>query len=81
MSALTNFNHIFIFPSENNYFEIELLTRLDASIGPAIGLTAPFTSKFQYPGWKADTIGYHSDDGRFYNESGQGLSSFVYLKN
>ena len=64
--------HLVSFITENTYFEIELLTRLDVNIGPAIGLTAPFASKFQYPGWKPNTIGYHSDDGKFYNESGQG---------
>lgn len=39
-------------------------------MGPAIGLTSAWTSKFQYPGWAHDTIGYHSDEGSFYNDDG-----------
>ncbi|KAL4239105.1 hypothetical protein ACF0H5_003808 [Mactra antiquata] len=51
-----------------NYFEVELLTRVDLNYGPAIGLTSAWTSKFQYPGWKHDTIGYHSDKGIVCND-------------
>ncbi|KAH3844361.1 hypothetical protein DPMN_086619, partial [Dreissena polymorpha] len=55
---------------DHTYFEVELLTTMDANIGPSIGLTPGFTSRYQYPGWKFNTIGYHSDDGRFYNDCG-----------
>ena len=55
------------------YFEVEVLregTEGEPSIG--IGLTAEGSLLTSMPGWENHTVGYHSDDGNFFNSCYQG---------
>ncbi len=57
--------------SQYFYFEIKVLQMGDGN-AIAIGLTCKEYPNGQLPGWDKGSIGYHSDDGRIFIESGQG---------
>ena len=56
-----------------NYFEYEIIGRGEScAIGIGVGeLNYPLD---QMPGWNANGIGYHADDGCLFNQSGSGIS-------
>lgn len=56
------------------YFEIEIL-QMDPQTTVAIGLCCKPYPHWRLPGWNAQSIGYHSDDGRlFQNDSHGGIA-------
>ena len=56
-----------------NYFEIKLVGN-SGEFGVGIGLgPINYPGSFQHmPGWDANCIGYHSDDGKLFHEYGRG---------
>ena len=57
----------------NHYFEVYIddggrSNAVGIGVGP---LNYPIDS---YPGWRADSIGYHADNGNLYNEKGSGVN-------
>ena len=52
--------------SEFHYYEIEVLVKSTDKEGQGIGLVSGNCEAFVYPGWTAQTIGYHNDDGSLY---------------
>ena len=56
-----------------NYYEYEILERgQEASIGIGVGRRGyPMT---RMPGWNRNSVGYHADDGKLYQENGMGVA-------
>ena len=55
------------------YFEITILNEGGFNIGHiGIGLSSGNSTINAMPGWEKETIGYHGDDGRLYNENSKG---------
>ncbi|XP_074659997.1 SPRY domain-containing protein 3-like [Tubulanus polymorphus] len=55
----------------NNYFEVEIIDAgVNGTIG--IGLVPAMYPLDRQPGWGAESIGYHADDGRLFNCNGFG---------
>ena len=52
-----------------NYFEVEL-TAADEDGAIGIGIGHEKYQLYNMPGWEADSIGYHSDDGGLFHEAG-----------
>ena len=55
----------------HNYFECEIIS---GGKQPAVGVGVGelFHPLYCMPGWKYNGIGYHSDDGKVYNQNGSG---------
>ena len=68
--------HLFLvcmLPRQRHYFEVEILgTFRRGAVG--IGLVCRGYPKRQMPGWKRESVGYHSDDGKLFVGRGQGVN-------
>ena len=55
-----------------NYFEVEIISHKENSaVGIGVGA---FDNRLQgMPGWMVKSLGYHSDDGKLFHQSGVGL--------
>eukprot|EP00118_Oscarella_pearsei_P020689 m.225797 g.225797 ORF g.225797 m.225797 type:complete len:607 (+) comp40020_c0_seq7:87-1907(+) len=54
-----------------DYFEVRILQQ-EGAIG--IGLAAENYDLLSFPGWRRDSVAFHSDDGSLFHEAGKGIA-------